>query len=340
MPQLRATLPISIFISPNIPLDEEGNIVSYDPANPLLPAPDTGSHIAPPGYGEHILDQLYDDIDISHLQTPAVRSGATTPYLGHSRTVSAENLPTASSQQQQAGGITAAALRSRLADLPPADSRRNTMYSVTTPSICITESPASGSSSSSSSSSPSSPADAALEPALTRTSSAGTGASSRTSSSSSASDSVGPRTPPAAVMPEIQALSRVPSYATAVKTPARPLSYAGPSGSGSIPDELLPDYLSAVMMAPGGEAAAARPATAAATPAPAAEGGSAGRRSSMLLSLPSLGRTPSSQADTRRPGLRSRLGITNGTSGSGSAGRRASTLGFSMLHARLGERVM
>ncbi|KAK4163067.1 arrestin domain-protein, partial [Cladorrhinum sp. PSN259] len=59
--ELRATLPVTIFISPNIPLDEDGNI--------QLPAGMTSEQvgaIAPPSYGEHILDH---DLNPTSLET-------------------------------------------------------------------------------------------------------------------------------------------------------------------------------------------------------------------------------------------------------------------------------
>ncbi|KOS17370.1 putative HECT-type ubiquitin ligase-interacting protein [Escovopsis weberi] len=55
--ELRATLPVSIFISPNIPFDEHGNLVRQTPNGSKSLAQDVGP-FAPPGYGEHVLDQL------------------------------------------------------------------------------------------------------------------------------------------------------------------------------------------------------------------------------------------------------------------------------------------
>ncbi|KAK4166501.1 hypothetical protein QBC43DRAFT_206163 [Cladorrhinum sp. PSN259] len=88
--ELRATLPVTIFISPNMPLDEDGNLVRQ------LPTGTTSEQIAaiaPPGYGEHLLDQLYDDVDPTGLQTPAGgRSAVGSPINGRSRAGSYENL--------------------------------------------------------------------------------------------------------------------------------------------------------------------------------------------------------------------------------------------------------
>ncbi|KAK3995795.1 hypothetical protein QBC44DRAFT_366179 [Cladorrhinum sp. PSN332] len=88
--ELRATLPVTIFISPNMPLDEDGNLVRQMPTGATS---EQVAAIAPPGYGEHVLDQLYDDIDPIGLQTPAGgRSAVGSPIYGRSRAGSYENL--------------------------------------------------------------------------------------------------------------------------------------------------------------------------------------------------------------------------------------------------------
>ncbi|KAL5347712.1 hypothetical protein ACLOAV_007121 [Pseudogymnoascus australis] len=87
--ELRASLPVTIFISPNVPLDEAGNLLDQTPNN--IHTLDIDSH-APPLYGEHIMDQLYADIDSSGHMTPAASSGMNTPLYLHSRSGSAENL--------------------------------------------------------------------------------------------------------------------------------------------------------------------------------------------------------------------------------------------------------
>ncbi|KAI1326789.1 arrestin [Xylariaceae sp. FL0255] len=92
--ELRATLPVTIFISPNMPLDDEGNIVSQAPeaASSSTNNPNDPANLAPPGYGEHILDQLYENVDTSGIMTPGVNSGVNTPFYGHSRAGSSDNL--------------------------------------------------------------------------------------------------------------------------------------------------------------------------------------------------------------------------------------------------------
>lgn len=49
-------LPVHVFISPNMPPDEEGNITHQTTGSPgLMPGIDV-----PPEYGEHVLDQIFN----------------------------------------------------------------------------------------------------------------------------------------------------------------------------------------------------------------------------------------------------------------------------------------
>ncbi|KAH7140007.1 hypothetical protein B0J13DRAFT_639261, partial [Dactylonectria estremocensis] len=57
--QLDTAFPIDIFISPNIALNEQGDLVQQVPSSTNL-QPETS---VPPGYGDHVLDLLYEDID-------------------------------------------------------------------------------------------------------------------------------------------------------------------------------------------------------------------------------------------------------------------------------------
>ncbi|KFY16717.1 hypothetical protein V492_01141 [Pseudogymnoascus sp. VKM F-4246] len=86
--ELRASLPVTIFISPNVPLDEAGNLLDQTPNH--IHTLDIDSH-APPLYGEHVMDQLYAGIDSGHM-TPSASSGMNTPLHLHSRSGSVENL--------------------------------------------------------------------------------------------------------------------------------------------------------------------------------------------------------------------------------------------------------
>lgn len=65
-----------------MPIDESGSLLDQTP-NGIFSV-DVDAH-APPLYGEHILDQLYADIDPSGFRTPAPQSGMSTPYFNQSR---------------------------------------------------------------------------------------------------------------------------------------------------------------------------------------------------------------------------------------------------------------
>lgn len=72
-----------------MPIDESGNLFDQTPNSVL--SVDIDSH-APPLYGEHVLDQLYADMDTSGFTTPTPQSGASTPFYSHSRSGSVENI--------------------------------------------------------------------------------------------------------------------------------------------------------------------------------------------------------------------------------------------------------
>ncbi|KAH8803809.1 carbon catabolite repression protein-like protein cred [Hyaloscypha sp. PMI_1271] len=112
--ELRATLPVTIFISPNMPLTSDGRLVDQTPMS--TQSTDIVQH-APPLYGEHVLDQLYADVDQSGMMTPAPQSGMNTPFYNHSQTGSAENLTALTSGPHPSGAVPPAALSSRLQDL-------------------------------------------------------------------------------------------------------------------------------------------------------------------------------------------------------------------------------
>ncbi|KAI5289172.1 hypothetical protein KEM54_004292 [Ascosphaera aggregata] len=134
--ELRATLPVSIFISPNLPIDEH-HTLSLSAIRNVLP-PNTSSasaadainaalslqQQAPPLYGEHQFDQLYEEIDTTGYQTPAVISGGVTPFGTLSRNVSVENLAGMpgtgyGTSGGMTGNISAAMLQHRLNNLNP-----------------------------------------------------------------------------------------------------------------------------------------------------------------------------------------------------------------------------
>ncbi|CAK7219281.1 hypothetical protein SBRCBS47491_003793 [Sporothrix bragantina] len=128
--ELRATLPLTIFISPNIPLDEQGNLTG--PSGPTSSSTNGLSTIAPPGYGEHVLDQLYDEVEVHNLQTPAPMSAVHSPIYGLSRSGSSENL---ASMNAVSVPVHPAALTSRLQDVSARElaMRRNHSSTILTP---------------------------------------------------------------------------------------------------------------------------------------------------------------------------------------------------------------
>lgn len=117
--ELRANLPVSFYISPSLPINDDNSLVDQSPqagraaiANDLLNA-------APPVYGQHTLDLLYSDV--SGYRTPGnALSTPGTPYL-HSRHASSENL---ASLTAMANGnfVSPAALQTRLQNLDVGDS--------------------------------------------------------------------------------------------------------------------------------------------------------------------------------------------------------------------------
>ncbi|CAJ0547918.1 Ff.00g046720.m01.CDS01 [Fusarium sp. VM40] len=211
--ELRATLPVSIFISPNMPLDEEGNLVDQSPTTPSNER--ELSTIAPPGYGEHVLDQLYEDVDVSGFQTPGFQSGLSSPFYAQSRAGSNENLAALAHSRP----VAPAALSSRLADVSLDPSQR------TTSSTSLRSLGSSGFMSPTSAPQIPVPRSEPATTALTRTNSSED--SSRNSAEHIDLDAT-----------DLVELSKVPSYQTAVKTPARSRAGTG--------DLLLPDYQTAL----------------------------------------------------------------------------------------------
>ncbi|KAK0617199.1 hypothetical protein B0T14DRAFT_434322 [Immersiella caudata] len=213
--ELRATLPVTIFISPNMPLDEEGNLVRQLPQGATS---ESVAAVAPPSYSEHFLDQLYDDIEPTGLQTPAPQSGVNSPTYGHSRAGSSENLAAMMNLT-----ITPAALSSRLQSVSLEESNRNNSWNSLNAATSSYGGRSSGGTpyhlvdSAPSSAPPSAP--------LTRQN------SDEQSSSSDSADHL-----------DLQEICKVPSYQTAVKAPIKPLT--------SVPGFSLPDYQTATSAPP------------------------------------------------------------------------------------------
>lgn len=112
--ELRATLPVSVFISPNLAIDENNNLVDQTPQSAQRAIDDIAQQ-APPLYGEHQFDQLYSELDPNGYRTPGPGSGPGTPFGTLSRNLSSENL--ASMNALTNTDISASALHSRLSTL-------------------------------------------------------------------------------------------------------------------------------------------------------------------------------------------------------------------------------
>ncbi|KAL1969992.1 hypothetical protein VTN77DRAFT_6397 [Rasamsonia byssochlamydoides] len=112
--ELRATLPITVFISPNLAIDDNNNLIDQTPEAAQRALMDLAEQ-APPLYGEHQFDQLYSEVDISGYRTPGPVSGPATPFGTLSRNLSAEDLPSMASVTN--ADISVSALHSRLTRL-------------------------------------------------------------------------------------------------------------------------------------------------------------------------------------------------------------------------------
>ena len=110
---------VNLFISPNLPPGEDLSVLVDPNVLSRQAIQDEVNQNAPPTYGLHQLDSLYNDIDPSGFMTPGghasmANSGANTPFYAHSRSGSAEDLP---SMDAVAGGASASALQHRLQNL-------------------------------------------------------------------------------------------------------------------------------------------------------------------------------------------------------------------------------
>lgn len=122
--ELRANLPISLYISENLPINENNDVIDQTPQASRAAIENDMLNSAPPLYGEHQLDQLYSEVDPSGYRTPgAALSGPGTPYT-QSRNISSENLTSLDGVANASGHVSASALQNRLQDLRLAD--RNT----------------------------------------------------------------------------------------------------------------------------------------------------------------------------------------------------------------------
>ncbi|KAF2123549.1 hypothetical protein P153DRAFT_303627 [Dothidotthia symphoricarpi CBS 119687] len=114
---------VHLFISPNLPPNEDLSMVVDNNLLSQQAIQDVVNQNAPPTYGLHQLDELYNDIDPSGYMTPGgmysmMNSGANTPFYAQSRSGSAENLSSLDAvANQTGGGASAIALQHRLQNL-------------------------------------------------------------------------------------------------------------------------------------------------------------------------------------------------------------------------------
>lgn len=135
--QLVCRLPVKLFISPNLPVDERNEVCgSFNRVSDAQLNSTETSAVAPPEYGRHQLDQIFSDIDPAGYMSRA-GSGPNTPagLMAQSRRASHENLASLnglangmgnglangnaddSTSPEHHGSATPSVLRSRLADL-------------------------------------------------------------------------------------------------------------------------------------------------------------------------------------------------------------------------------
>ncbi|PNS14230.1 hypothetical protein CAC42_6743 [Sphaceloma murrayae] len=118
--QLVCRLPVKLFISPNLPIDEENHVQAGMTNMTEEELNNQESTVnAPPEYGQHQLDELYGDLQPSGYHTTAP-SGFATPAAALSRRGSNDNLhglSTITPEGQHGISINSALLRSRLASL-------------------------------------------------------------------------------------------------------------------------------------------------------------------------------------------------------------------------------
>ncbi|KAL8981611.1 MAG: hypothetical protein Q9205_003651 [Flavoplaca limonia] len=134
--KLSASLPLQIYISPVLLMDDDNTISTNH-----LGGVDPGAFAvgAPPQYGEHRSDVLFSELDPAGYVTPAgARSGFSTPFDSRSRRGSADNLANLAFASPPAS-FTPIALSSRLNNLDKATS--NALTSVYPPNVNSSDNP-------------------------------------------------------------------------------------------------------------------------------------------------------------------------------------------------------
>ncbi|KKZ60224.1 hypothetical protein EMCG_05034 [[Emmonsia] crescens] len=225
--ELRASLPVSIFISPSLPIGDNNNLIDQS-AQSAQRVIHTMAQQAPPLYGEHRFDQLYSELDSTGYRTPGNSSGPGTPFSSLSRNMSIENVDATADLAHQ--DISPTALHTRLSNL-----HLNSSAPLTPPPSEPAESATDSSSQESQllNFGESTPSINVQSPGI---------ATPATSRRQSEDDNIpSGMTTPNSQISEVEHLSRVPSYATAVR------SHPSPHYS-----EGLPDYQAATAGDAGG----------------------------------------------------------------------------------------
>lgn len=119
--ELRANLPVALYISESLPLDENNDVVDQRPQATRAAIQNDIDHAAPPVYEQHQFDQLYSDLDVAGYRSPgAALSSNVTPH-SLSRRASHENISSLVAVAHDPNSVSASALSRRLADLRTSD---------------------------------------------------------------------------------------------------------------------------------------------------------------------------------------------------------------------------
>ena len=250
-----------------MPLTADGCLVDQTPMG--TESTDVQTH-APPLYGEHILDQLYADMDQTGLMTPAPQSGMNTPFNGLSRAGSSENLASlGDTATTPNGAVLPAALSSRLQNLNAGS--RNSNF--------LRRHAGSGSGGNTPHSAPHNDDGGYFDNTNHSSSNHSNPLSRRTSEEDNHNVSnmtSGNHTPEHIDFSDLGDLMKVPSYSTAVRAPIRGMSYS----------DALPNYDAAMSAPPSPERTFSSPAT------PGFTNGENGRVGNQSTQMSNLGFTP------------------------------------------------
>ena len=225
--ELHANLPVFIFLSPNLPIDDNNNLISGNRQRMATAASELAD-LTPPQYGEHEFDRLYSDIDPSGYMTPAgAQSGVNTPFNSRSRSVSAENL--LSMDAMASGDFAASALQNRLISLDvagPASSHRTARGGPQSSSLGDSPFEQNASRAGTSLTDTSHAGGSFVEPAENPAEQTPSGPISRHASDEDGAE----RTLPQHIEYRAKDLARVPSYTTALQSnPRTPISQGLPT---------------------------------------------------------------------------------------------------------------